>query len=109
MAGLYRQIVPLKKEIAGLKAGKETAEKELALLQFQVDEIETANIQPGEDEEMILKRDQLQNAAQIFETVNGAVHNLYDREGSVLDQISGMSARFGRFCGSDEKLRNNIV
>lgn len=104
VAGLYRQIVPLKKEIAGLKAGKEKAEKELALLQFQVDEIETANIQPGEDEELILKRDQLQNAAQIFETVNGAVHNLYDREDSVLDQISGMSARFSRFCGTDEKL-----
>jgi len=104
VAGLYRQIVPLKKEIAALKAGKEEAEKELALLEFQVDEIETANIQPGEDEDLLQKRDQLQNAAQIFETVNSAVHNLYDREGSVLDQISGMSARFGRFGESDEKL-----
>lgn len=104
VAGLYRQILPLRKEIAGLKAGKEQAEKELALLQFQVDEIETANIQPGEDEELIQKRNQLQSAGQIFEAVNGAVHNLYDREDSVLDQISGMSARFGRFGGTDEKL-----
>ncbi|MGD9825806.1 DNA repair protein RecN [Desulfobacter sp.] len=104
VAGLYRQIVPLRKEIAGLKAGKEKAEKELALLQFQVDEIETANIQPGEDEELIQKRSQLQSAGQIFEAVNGAIHNLYDREDSVLDQISGMSARFGRLCGTDEKL-----
>jgi DNA repair protein RecN (Recombination protein N) len=104
VAGLYRQIVPLKKEIADLKAGKEKAEKELALLQFQVDEIETANIQPDEDEELIQKRDQLQNAAQIFEAVNSAVHDLYDREGSVLDQISGMSVRVGRFCETDEKL-----
>ncbi|NWH05890.1 DNA repair protein RecN [Desulfobacter latus] len=104
VAGLYRQIVPLKKEIAALKAGKEKAEKELALLQFQVDEIETANIQPGEDDDLIQKRDQLQNAAQIFESVNSAVHNLYDREGSVLDQISGMSARLGRFCETDETL-----
>ena len=76
----------------------------MALLQFQVDEIETANIQPGEDEELLQKRDQLQNAAQIFEAVNSSVHNLYDREGSVLDQISNMSARFGRFCDTDEKL-----
>ncbi|WP_320044548.1 DNA repair protein RecN [uncultured Desulfobacter sp.] len=104
VAGLYRQIVPLKKEIAALKAGKEKAEQELALLQFQVDEIEAADIQSGEDEELLQKRDQLQNAAQIFEIVNSAVHNLYDREGSVLDQISGMSARLGRFCDNDEKL-----
>lgn len=104
VAGLYRQILPLKKEIAGLKAGKEKAEKELELLQFQVNEIETANIQPGEDEELVQKRDQLQNAGQIFEAVNGAVHNLYDREGSVLDQLSALSARFGRFCGTHEKL-----
>ncbi|WP_321495786.1 DNA repair protein RecN [uncultured Desulfobacter sp.] len=104
VAGLYRQIVPLKKEIARLKAGKEKADKELELLQFQVDEIEKANIQPGEDEELIQKRDQLQNAGQVFEAVNGAIDNLYDREGSVLDQISGISSRFGRFSGSDEKL-----
>ncbi|MDD4273896.1 MAG: DNA repair protein RecN [Desulfobacter postgatei] len=104
VAVLYRQILPLKKEIAGLKAGKEKAEKELELLQFQVNEIETANIQPGEDEELVQKRDQLQNAGQIFEAVNGAVHNLYDREGSVLDQLSALSARFGRFCGTHEKL-----
>ncbi|WP_289022918.1 DNA repair protein RecN [Desulfobacter postgatei] len=104
VAALYRQILPLKKEIAGLKAGKEKAEKELELLQFQVNEIETANIQPGEDEELVQKRDQLQNAGQIFEAVNGAVHNLYDREGSVLDQLSALSARFGRFCGTHEKL-----
>nr|WP_321403299.1 DNA repair protein RecN [uncultured Desulfobacter sp.] len=104
VAALYRQIVPLKKEIAVLKAGKEKAEKELELLQFQVDEIESAHIQPGEDEELIQRRDQLQNAGHIFEAVNGAVHNLYDREGSVIDEISGMSARFGRFGGTDEKL-----
>lgn len=104
VADLYRQIVPLKKEIAELKAGKEKAEKELELLQFQVDEIESADIQPGEDEQLVQKRDQLQNAGQIFEAVNGAVHNLYDREGSVLDEISGMSARFGRFCDTDENL-----
>jgi len=104
VAELYRQIVPLKKEIARLKAGKEKAEQELALLQFQVDEIETADIRPGEDEALIQKRDQLQSAGQIFEAVNGAVHNLYDREGSVLDQVSGMCARFDRFSGTDEKL-----
>ena len=104
VAALFRQIIPLKKEIAELKAGKEKAEKELELLQFQVDEIESADIQPGEDEELVQRRDQLQNAGQIFETVNGAVHNLYDREGSVLDELSGMSARFGRFGDTDENL-----
>lgn len=104
VADLYRQIIPLKKEIAGLKAGKEKAEKELELLQFQVNEIETANIQPGEDEDLVQTRDQLQNAGQIFEAVNNAVHNLYDRDESVLDQISGMTVRFGRFSGTNEKL-----
>ncbi len=104
VAGLYRQIVPLKKEIADLKAGMEKAQNELELLQFQVDEIESANIQPDEDQDLVQKRDQLQHAAQIFETVNGAVHHLYDREDSVLDEISGICARFNRFRGTDEKL-----
>ncbi len=101
---LYQQIVPLKNEIARLKDRKDNAQKELELLQFQVDEIEAAHIRPGEDEELARKREQLQNAGQIFESVNGAVHHLYDREGSVLELISGMALNLGRFSQKDEAL-----
>ena len=104
VTGLYHQLVPVKKEIFSLETRKENAEKELEMLQFQVDEIESAQIRPGEDEELTRKREQLQSAGLIFESVNGAVHHLYDREGSVLELVSSMAARLSRFSETDEAL-----
>ena len=104
VARLYGKIVPLKKEIETLKTRKETAEKEQELLRFQVEEIEEANIRPGEDEELAQKREQLQNSGKIFETVNGAVHEIYDREGALLERIASLSDRFRQYSGGDARL-----
>ncbi|MCG8684469.1 MAG: DNA repair protein RecN [Desulfobacterales bacterium] len=106
VATLYNKIVPLKKEISDLKERKENADKELELLKFQVDELEAANIQPGEDEELTQKREQLQDAGQIFETVNGAIHDIYDREGALLERLKTLSDRFSRYGENDEQLKN---
>ncbi len=106
VATLYNKIVPLKKEISDLKERKENADKELELLKFQVDELEAANIQPGEDEELAQKREQLQDAGQIFETVNGAIHDIYDREGALLERLTTLSDRFSRYGENDEQLKN---
>ncbi|WDP90092.1 MAG: DNA repair protein RecN [Desulfobacter sp.] len=105
VAGLFRKIVPLKKEIHRLRIRQETAEKEQALLRFQVEEIEAANILPGEDEELAQKREQLQNAGKIFETVNGAVHEIYDREGALLERITSLSDRFRQYSSGDSRLQ----
>ncbi|MCG8637319.1 MAG: DNA repair protein RecN [Desulfobacterales bacterium] len=105
VATLHKKIQPLKKEIQALETRKEAAEKEQALLQFQVDEIEAADIQPDEDETLARKRERLQNASQIFETVNGAIHEIYDREGALLERISSLSDRFRRYGASDGQLK----
>ncbi len=104
VSDLYRKIVPLKKEIQTLKTRKETAEKEQELLGFQVEEIETAKIRPGEDEALAQKREHLQNAGKIFETVNGAIHEIYDREGALLDRIVSLSDRFRQYSAKDPVL-----
>lgn len=101
---LFRKILPLKQEIQALRDQKADAEKEQTLLRHQVDEIEAAAIRPGEDEELSRKRDRLQNASQIFETVNGAIHEIYDREGALMERITGLSGRFRNYGVSDEQL-----
>ncbi|MCG8619139.1 MAG: DNA repair protein RecN [Desulfobacterales bacterium] len=104
VGALFRKIVPMKREIRELKEKQATAEKEQEFLQHQVDEIASAAIQPGEDEELARKREQLQNASQIFETVNGAIHEIYDREGALMERIAGLSDRFRRYGQSDARL-----
>ncbi len=97
VADLFCRIRPMKKEIQALYDQKESSDKEQELLRFQVEEIEAADIKPGEDEDLALKREGLQNAGQIFEAVNGAIHEIYDREGALLERIGSLSDRFRQY------------
>ena len=85
---LYRHLEPLKKEQQQLIERLEKQQKEQELVAFQVNEIDSAAIEPGEDEVLEKKRSLLMNAAQIFETVNGTIHDTHDCEGSVIERLS---------------------
>ncbi|MCF8093111.1 MAG: DNA repair protein RecN [Desulfotignum sp.] len=98
---LYRAIMPLNTRIKALEAEKSRRETEKELIQFQVDEIQAAGIQPGEDEFLENRKQVLSNAAKIFETVNGAIHQVYDREGSVIEQLASLQAGMNRFREAD--------
>ncbi len=101
---LYRTIIPLKKEIRELSLTLEENKKEQDFLEFQINEILEADIQPGEDELLEKKRKSLQNASQIFEAVNGAVHEVNDREGSLVERLSFLRQNLEKFSNADERL-----
>ncbi len=103
---LYRAIMPLKSEIETLKKDLEEKIREKELIQFQVDEIQAAAIEPDEDMNLEKQRDRLMNAARIFETVSGAIHEIYDREGSLVEKLSGLQSGISRFAGTDPDLES---
>ncbi len=104
VTGLYGQILPITKQIESLKAKKQEKTREQDLLQFQVDEIEAAAILPNEDEDLDIQRDRLQNASKIFETVNGGIHEIYDRERSLIERISFLRTEIEKFSSLDDAL-----
>lgn len=91
LGSFYSQLVPLKTEQDVLIAQLEKQSREQELIAFQVEEIENAAIEPGEDEALENRRHILTNAARIFEAVNAAIHETHDREGSVIERISNLS------------------
>jgi DNA repair protein RecN (Recombination protein N) len=101
---LYRRLVPLNRQIQEMEAEKRRRETEKELIQFQVDEIQNAAIQSNEDEHLEHRKQVLANAARIFEAVNGAVHQVYDREGSVVEQLAGLMSEISRFRDADPAL-----
>jgi DNA repair protein RecN (Recombination protein N) len=101
---LYRRLVPLNRQIQEMEAEKLRRETEKELIQFQVDEIQNAAIQSNEDEHLEHRKQVLANAARIFEAVNGAVHQVYDREGSVVEQLAGLMSGISRFRDADPAL-----
>ncbi|MCG8567706.1 MAG: DNA repair protein RecN [Desulfobacterales bacterium] len=101
---IHNTLVPLKSKIKKLKDQRERRLKEKELIEFQVDEIQSADIQPDEDLILEKKRERLKNAAQIFETVNGAVHELYDREGSLVEHLSSLDQNIEKYSDGDADL-----
>lgn len=106
VTALYGKILPIAKKIASLKSQREDKIREQDLLQFQVDEIEAAGILPNEDEELDIQRDRLENASKIFEVVNGGIHEIYDRERSLIERISALRNQIEKFSRVDDALDN---
>ena len=104
VAGLYKAILPLNTRINALEEEKIRQEAQKELVQFQVDEIQAAAIQPEEDLVLEKQKEKLSNAAKIFEAVNSTVHAVYDKEGAVIEQLSSLAAGIHRFGSADQIL-----
>jgi DNA repair protein RecN (Recombination protein N) len=78
---LKDEINHLKKEIT------ETGERQ-DLTQFQIQEIEKAEISPGEDAKVAEEKRRLQHSKELLEIVTEGYQRLYERNDSVLSSIS---------------------
>ena len=101
---LYKKLVPLTSKILELKQSLENKQKEQDFIQFQIDEIQKADIGLNEDEILEKKRKSLLSASQIFEVINRSIHELHEREGSMVETLSVLSNEMQRFSNADDRL-----
>jgi len=101
---LYHTIIPLKKKIRELKEILDTKRKEQAFLEFQISEISDAAILSNEDEDLEKKRETLLNSSKIFETTNRSIHEIYDRDGSLIERLSFLRNDMEKVGTADEAL-----
>lgn len=101
---LYHTIVPLKNKADKLKRRLDQQKKEQDFLKFQIKEIREANIAPDEDEYLERKQRQLLNATKIFEAIQRAIHEIHDRERSVIGQLSSLQRAVEQFSDADDEL-----
>lgn len=86
---LYQKRLELKKKLESLNTDDTRREERIDLLSYQVNEIEMAKLEPGEEEELIKTRDILSRAEEIKEASQMAYGMLYENdEGSAYDLIS---------------------
>ena len=64
---IYQKVVKLQRELNELQQNEQEAARQMDFLTFQIQEIETANLVEGEDEDLKLERDRLANAEKIAE------------------------------------------
>jgi DNA repair protein RecN (Recombination protein N) len=101
---LYQTLVPLKKTIRGLKESLAQKKKDQEFIEFQINEINDAAILPHEDEDLEKKRQALLNASKIFESANRSIHEIHDREGSLIERLSFLRNDMEKLSMADESL-----
>jgi DNA repair protein RecN (Recombination protein N) len=92
---LVRQLRRVRQELADLRRDERELARRVDLLQYQTSEIESAHLDPGEDEALVQERTRLANAEQLRELADEAFFALYgghDQQGSAVDLLQA-SAR----------------
>ncbi|MGM9578260.1 MAG: DNA repair protein RecN [Evtepia sp.] len=98
----YESLAELRRQIAGLKMNEAEKARRIDSLQYQIAELERANLRPGEEEELDERRTLLRSADQLMAAVEGAYSALFgddERDGaaSLLAEAEGSIARIADF------------
>jgi DNA repair protein RecN (Recombination protein N) len=86
----FREMVPLIAKEKELLRKQARQGEELELLRFQLEEIEAAQLLPGEDRALEQDRLRLKNAEFLMQTVQRCIDVLYSSQGAVVEQLGGL-------------------
>lgn len=104
----YIEYNEVKKTLNVLTENKDDMQiqREIDLIKFQINEIESANLNENEYEDLLKQRDVYRNGEKIFTNLNNAYLNLYDGSINSVDLISKSLGDLGAIAQYDEKLND---
>lgn len=103
----YHEIHALNQELAQLSQRLHEAEREKELFEFQIEELEEAELEEGEEETLTRERRILSNAETLLESASLVYDALYggsQTNFSVLDMLKKTSTTTTKLCEMDESL-----
>ncbi|HLW64407.1 MAG TPA: DNA repair protein RecN [Gemmataceae bacterium] len=89
---------------AELADQRQQRQRELALLQFEREELDQADLKAGESAELTRERERLLHAQALQAFTSEGANRLYDDEGSVVEQLGKLGREAQRWAGLDPKL-----
>ena len=78
---VYKEMIEIKDRLQGLETDDELKERKIELLSFQIDEISSAELQNGEEDDLLGRRDMIKNSGKLAESVSSA-HNILNGDDS---------------------------
>ncbi len=110
----YRTLLDVRSEIKSLREKEGERERMIELLRYQISDIDSANLRPGEEDELFDKKVKLKNSEKISKNAGfvfkalrgsekGSVSFLLDRSITALEQISDVVPDFSEY---SERLRD---
>jgi DNA repair protein RecN (Recombination protein N) len=94
LSSLYTRFNKIKEELNSLKEKEELREKEIQLLTYQIKEIENSALTKGEDKELLIRKQKLQNIEKISTTCQTLWHILHSDEKGLILTFSQLLEKF---------------
>ncbi|OGO12929.1 MAG: DNA repair protein RecN [Chloroflexi bacterium RBG_16_47_49] len=91
----YHQLTHVRNQLNELQAAEKNASRQIDVLQYQINEIESAHLREGEEEELRIERTRLANAEGIASLVQEAIQLLDEgtpESPSVTDQVGQVTS-----------------
>ena len=102
---LYAGYLNLVDQLDKAKNSADMTESQLEFLKFQIEEIESAQIQsPAEDEELTQELEVLENAEKLKELTGSSYWALNGDDGSILEALNRIKQNVSKAAGFDQKL-----
>ena len=103
----HREIQSLERELAELREREGARERDLDLLRFELAEIDAAELDPGELQELGAERDRLRHAGRLRDAAGAALAAIANPDGEGADAaaaVSGAGGALGAAAGVDGAL-----
>jgi DNA repair protein RecN (Recombination protein N) len=104
LAEEVRRLRQIRQELAALRQDQQRLARRLDQLTFQVEEIQAANLQPGEEAELNLERNRLANAEQLSQLAAELYRLLIEGDGEAQPPAADLLGEAARLMGSLVKL-----
>ncbi len=102
---VYGRLQTAREKLRELTASRTLREQQLELHRFQANEIDNAELDPGEFEELSGRASVLKNLEKLTKEATATHRALYEIDGSVLERLKMMSAVLGELSMLDQNLR----
>lgn len=105
----YKQLIEVKRQADALSMDEAEKQRRTELLRFQLDEIDAAALQPGEEEQLAARRQVVSHAQAILEQVSAAHGALTggDEFGGAADLLGAASGSLESAAALDESLKES--
>ena len=100
---IYNKLKNINKEIQKLNGSTQNQERLLDLLDYQIKEIENAEIKEKEDEELEQRKLLMQNSEKIYEGLNSA-YNAFDASDTIIQSLKRASSSLSGIIKYDDSL-----
>ncbi len=96
---LYEQYGMLQRQLEGLRMDENKRIREIDVLEFQIQEIEAAQLVPEEEKKLEERRILLENIQRVQEVLGSVYQQLYEQEGSAAEWIGNSASELQTIAG----------